>query len=92
MVWFDPRNNNGAAEFVDAVTPCNGGTAGFFKCRRHHTVRPKQGVRHGYPFGILADHLDRRLQLGLGTIILIGADVVLANASTIWLTALGAAL
>ena len=45
-----------------------------------------------YPFGILADHLDRRLQLGIGTIILIGADVVLANASTIWLTALGAAL
>ena len=45
-----------------------------------------------YPFGILADHLDRRLQLGIGTIILIGADVVLANASTIWLTAMGAAL
>ena len=45
-----------------------------------------------YPFGILADHLDRRLQLGIGTIILIGADVVLANASTVWLTALGAAL
>jgi len=45
-----------------------------------------------YPFGILADHLDRRLQLGVGTIILIGADVVLANANTIWLTALGAAL
>jgi MFS family permease len=45
-----------------------------------------------YPFGILADHLDRRVQLGLGIIILIGADVVLANASTVWLTALGAAL
>ena len=45
-----------------------------------------------YPFGILADHLDRRLQLGIGTVILVGADVVLANASTIWLTALGAAL
>jgi MFS family permease len=45
-----------------------------------------------YPFGILADHLDRGLQLGIGTVILIGADVVLANASTIWLTAFGAAL
>ena len=45
-----------------------------------------------YPFGILADHLDRRLQLGIGTAILISADVVLAGASTIWLTALGAAL
>jgi len=45
-----------------------------------------------YPFGILADHLDRRLQLGIGTVILVGADVVLASAGTIWLTALGAAL
>ena len=45
-----------------------------------------------YPFGILADHLDRRLQLGIGTVILVGADVVLANASTVWLTMLGAAL
>ena len=45
-----------------------------------------------YPFGILADHLDRRLQLGIGTVILISADVVLAGANTIWLTALGAAL
>jgi MFS family permease len=44
-----------------------------------------------YPFGVLADHLDRRLQLGIGTVILIGADVILANASTVWLTALGAA-
>ena len=45
-----------------------------------------------YPFGVLADHLDRRLQLGIGTVILIVADLVLANASTIWLTVLGAAL
>lgn len=45
-----------------------------------------------YPFGVLADHFDRRLQLGIGTVILIGADVVLANTSTIWLTTLGAAL
>jgi MFS family permease len=45
-----------------------------------------------YPFGILADRFDRRLQLGIGAIILIGADVVLAGASTVWLTALGAAL
>ena len=45
-----------------------------------------------YPFGILADHLDRRLQLGIGAAVLIGADVVLANASAVWLTVLGAAL
>jgi MFS family permease len=45
-----------------------------------------------YPFGILADHLDRRLQLGIGTVVLVAADVVLASASTVWLTALGAAL
>jgi MFS family permease len=45
-----------------------------------------------YPFGILADRLDRRLQIGLGVAILIGADVVLACATTFWLTALGAAL
>ncbi len=45
-----------------------------------------------YPFGVLADHFDRRIQLGMGAMILIGADLVLAGASTIWLTALGAAL
>ena len=45
-----------------------------------------------YPFGILADHISRRLQLGIGAIVLIGADVVLATANTIWWTALGAAL
>ena len=45
-----------------------------------------------YPFGVLADRVDRRLQLGIGAVILVGADVVLANASTVWLTALGAAL
>ena len=45
-----------------------------------------------YPFGILADHLNRRLQLGIGALILVGADVALASASTVWLTALGAAL
>jgi MFS family permease len=45
-----------------------------------------------YPFGILADRLDRRLQLGIGTLVLVGADVALASASTIWMTALGAAL
>ena len=44
-----------------------------------------------YPFGILADHLDRRLQLGIGTVVLIGADVVLASASSTWMTVLGAA-
>jgi MFS family permease len=45
-----------------------------------------------YPFGILADHVDRRLQLGLGAVILIAADLILAGASTVLMTALGAAL
>jgi MFS family permease len=45
-----------------------------------------------YPFGMLADHMDRRLQLAIGAVILICADIVLAGASTVWLTALGAAL
>jgi MFS family permease len=45
-----------------------------------------------YPFGILADHVDRRRQLAIGTVILVGADAVLAIADNVWLTALGAAL
>lgn len=45
-----------------------------------------------YPFGILADHISRPLQLGAGAVILIGADMVLAGADSIWWTALGAAL
>lgn len=45
-----------------------------------------------YPFGKLADHTSRRLQLGIGVIILINADIVLAGATTIWWIALGAAL
>ncbi len=45
-----------------------------------------------YPFGILADRLDRRIQLGLGTAILVVAQLTLALATTIEFTALGAAL
>ncbi len=45
-----------------------------------------------YPFGMLADRADRRLQLGFGAIVLIGADLVLVVADTAWLVALGAAL
>ncbi len=45
-----------------------------------------------YPFGILADRIDRHLQLALGAAILISADVVLASASTTWTVGLGAAL
>jgi MFS family permease len=45
-----------------------------------------------YPFGILADHTDRRLQLGIGILVLICADLVLAIASTMWAAAFGAAL
>jgi MFS family permease len=45
-----------------------------------------------YPFGVLANHIDRRLQLGLGAAILIGADFVFCAASSIWPTILGAGL
>jgi MFS family permease len=45
-----------------------------------------------YPFGVLADRVDRRRQLAAGTMILVGADVILASAGNVWLTALGAAL
>jgi MFS family permease len=45
-----------------------------------------------YPFGMLADRIDRRLQLALGAVILVCADVVLATATTVVQTALGAAL
>lgn len=45
-----------------------------------------------YPFGILADHMDRRLQLGIGAVVLIGADIVLAIADVGWMAAIGAGL
>ena len=45
-----------------------------------------------YPFGMLADHMDRRIQLAIGAVVLVCADIVLASAGSIWLTALGAAL
>lgn len=45
-----------------------------------------------YPFGVLADHMDRRLQLGIGAVVLIGADIVLAGAGAAWTTACGVAL
>ena len=45
-----------------------------------------------YPFGVLADRLDRRIQMGLGILMLIVADVILASATTLETTALGAAV
>jgi MFS family permease len=45
-----------------------------------------------YPFGVLADRVSRHLQLGIGAVVLVAADLALAGASTIWMTALGAAL
>jgi MFS family permease len=45
-----------------------------------------------YPFGVLSDRYDRRLQLGIGTSVLITADIVLASATTIPLVMFGAAL
>jgi MFS family permease len=45
-----------------------------------------------YPFGILADQIDRRVQLGIGAVILIGADVVLASATSVSVAVVGAGL
>jgi MFS family permease len=45
-----------------------------------------------YPFGVLADDFDRRVQLGMGAIVLIAANVILVGANTVWMTALGVAL
>ncbi len=45
-----------------------------------------------YPCGVLADYFDRRSQLTLGSLILIGAAAILANAGIIWMTGLGVAL
>ncbi len=45
-----------------------------------------------YPFGVLADRTDRRLQLALGAVVLMSADVLLAGANVFWVTASGAAL
>jgi len=45
-----------------------------------------------YPFGVLADHIDRRLQLMLGALVLIGADFVLAASNEDWMVGIGAGL
>lgn len=45
-----------------------------------------------YPFGVLADRVDRRLQLGVGAAVLVGADIVLATANVGWVTGIGAGL
>ncbi len=45
-----------------------------------------------YPFGRLADRTDRRLQLALGALVLVCADVVLALADRFAVAACGAAL
>ena len=45
-----------------------------------------------YPCGILADHVNRRLQFGVGVMVLVGGHLVLATADTIWMAALGTVL
>lgn len=45
-----------------------------------------------YPFGVLADHIERRVQLGMGALTLICASVTLAAADTLLMTVFGAAL
>ena len=45
-----------------------------------------------YPFGVLSDHVDRRVQLAVGAFILTCASVTLAAADTLLMTVFGAAL
>ena len=45
-----------------------------------------------YPFGVLADRFDRRMQLGLGAAVLIAANAILAGASVASVVACGVAL
>ena len=45
-----------------------------------------------YPFGVLADRIDRRMQLGAAIMVLVAADAVLAFADTPWMTMVGGAL
>ena len=45
-----------------------------------------------YPFGLLADRIDRRVQLGLGAIVLIVANIILVGADAAWIAACGVAL
>jgi MFS family permease len=45
-----------------------------------------------YPFGVLADRFERRMQLGLGAAVLIAANAVLAGASVASAVAWGVAL
>lgn len=45
-----------------------------------------------YPFGILADRIDRRTQLLAGATVLLAAHLVLAVSETVWMTAVGVAL
>ena len=43
-----------------------------------------------YPFGILADHIDRRLQLGAGILVLVACHLILGNASSSAMVVIGA--
>ncbi|MFN3656592.1 MAG: MFS transporter [Pseudolabrys sp.] len=45
-----------------------------------------------YPFGILADRVDRRFQLMAGAAVLIAADLVLANATGLPMAVIGAGI
>jgi MFS family permease len=45
-----------------------------------------------YPFGILADHVDRRLQLGVGIVVLVACHLVLGGASSSAVVVIGAVL
>ena len=45
-----------------------------------------------YPCGILADHVNRRIQLAVGVLMLFACHTVLALATSAWMAALGAVL
>ena len=83
---------------VGAVQPGVPG-AESARCSRRCGIRADHTGDHvldysaaAYPFGVLADGVNRHLQLGIGAVILVGADLALASADTVWMTALGAAL
>ena len=43
-----------------------------------------------YPFGVVADQMDRRRQLAIGGAVLLVADIILASAAVPWLVLVGA--
>jgi MFS family permease len=45
-----------------------------------------------YPCGVLADRVSQRVQLGIGAVVLVAADLILSATHAVWWIAVGAAL